>query len=279
MPPPQQPSASGANTHEVIPAEYGDDEAFVLASDLVHDAEGWTVRVDGEPVVAGPETDRPLEAVRDASPARTDADDGVRWTGEILLSSGVVVLLNGELAMLWRDDDAPEDAHRWQSPAGRCEGPPGETGLREFYEELVVLEGGRPAFVRFDERSPDYEDEYEAALRRVDRHAPPVEWERYEARVPEAAEPHLETVEVTCGDERWTDELLVFLDEDASTLECRFVVAVDVDDPQSLELLDGEFDRRVERHAPADVVAMDRDDLVPTDAYLADALYPDLLES
>lgn len=263
----------------MIPDEYADDEAFVLASEIRYrEDDGWTVRVEPDGAVAGPETDRSVTAVQSASLERTETESGVRWTGDILVSSGVIALLNGELAMLWRDDDAPSDAECWQSPAGRCEGPPGETALREFYEELVVIEDGRPAFVQVDERSAAYEEEYEAALRRVDRHAPPADWRRYDAEVPPAAEPFLETVEVTFGTQQWTETMLCFFDEEASTLELRFVVATDVEDPEALELLDGEFDRHVERFDPATAAAMDRDDLVPTDAHLAETLYPALAE-
>jgi 8-oxo-dGTP pyrophosphatase MutT (NUDIX family) len=261
-------------THEVP----GDDRAFLCASRIAYDApeDEWRIEVDPESPLVGPAADVDASALRESEVDRVGTERGYEYRGRLLFSAGVVVLVNGRVVLVRRDPDAPSDPGRWQSPAGRCEEPPGDTALRELYEELVVLEGDRPAFVVYDERSREFEGTYRSTLRRIDRPEPPSEWNRYRGSVPEAAAELSSTVAMEYGERTHTAEMVPFFDERNATLELRYVLAIEVPEPETLRFLDPEFGRTVRRFDPATVVGMDDRDLVPMERYLAETLYPEV---
>lgn len=258
----------------MIPDGYGNDEAFLFATEIGHDptADVWRIVVDPDESLVGPATDREVSALRAADCERVTTETGYAYRGQLLLSAGVVTLLNGQLVLLQRDADAPSDPGRWQSPAGRCDGPPGETALREFYEELLVFEGDTPVFIEYGGRSTDYEAVYQSRLESVAGPTDPDAWARYRGTVPEAVADEFATVELVYGDDTYTDEMLAVFDEASSTLELRYLVAAGVSAPERLRFVDPEYGRRVERFEPAAVAGM-TDELVPADAALAERLY------
>lgn len=264
----------------MIPDGYGDDEGFLFATEIEHDtvADEWYVRVEPESHLAGPAADIDVSTLRTTETRRVETDTGVEYHGRLLFSAGAVVVVNGQVVLIHRDSAAPSDPEKWQSPAGRCEEPPGETGFRELYEELIVLEEGNPVFIEATaaDWTQAFEETYEATLQRRGYESPPAEWTRYRGTVPDAARRQLATVILEYGSRRRTSEMLAFFDESNSTLELRHPIAVDVETPSALQFVDGEFDRTIRRFPPAAVAAMDREDLVPTDAHLADTLYPAL---
>lgn len=263
---------------KLVPDRYEDDTVFAAAERVVHDHEAnrWTLRVDpGEGLVGDP-VGTSVRDVQAERPERTTDGDVTVLEGPVLFSAGVVTLVDDRFALLYRDADAPTAPERWTSPAGRGDYDPGTTALKEFYEELLIVEDGTPVFVTFDERSSELEDAYAAALRGIGITTPPSEWHRVTGTTPERYRPHLSTVVTEIDSERYTDEMLVYYDEDANTLECRFVIAVDlpIDRGAALSFHDGEFDRTVRRFTRSEYCNLDRTDLVPTDAYLAHEVVP-----
>lgn len=262
----------------MIPDRYGDDQVFLFATEVEHDtaAEEWYIRVDPEDRLVGPAVDRDVATLRASDTRRVDTDTGYAYRGGILFSAGAVLVVNGQLVLLERDNAAPSDPGLWQSPAGRCEEQPGVTGYRELYEEVAIVEGDRPVFIEptSDDWSAPFEGTYAETLRRCGFEAPPDEWVHYRGTVPAAARSQTATVITEYGSQRYTCEMIAFFDEESSTLELRHPVAIEVDDPAALEFADGEFDRTVRRFPPEEVVSMaDDGDLVPTDTYLAETLY------
>lgn len=258
----------------MIPDEYGNDEAFLFATEIEHEISRnmWTIRVDPDSCLVGPAVDHDIKTIRDSNHDSTKTATGSRYNGRLLFSAGVVLLLNGQLVLLRRGANAPSDPGKWQSPAGRCDGPPGETALSELYEELVVLEGGCPVFVTHGERSKSFEPTYESALRRINHYVEPSKWNRYLGKRPLPAKDLFATVKLEYGAQSYTDKMVAFFDEDTSTLELRYVLETEVATPSTLKCVDSEFGRTVEMFAPSTVGKMNNK-LVPTDAYLADTLY------
>lgn len=261
----------------MIPDRFGNDEAFLFATEIEHDKSRnvWTIRVDPDCCLVGPAVDRDIKTLRTSHHDLTETSTGEQYSGRLLFSAGVVLLLNGKLVLLRRGPNAPSDPEKWQSPAGRCDGLPSETALSELYEELVVFENDHPVFVTYGERSNSLEPSYESALQRVDYYVEPDEWNRYSGTVPAPAKELLATIELEYGTEVYTDEMVAFFDQDASTLELRYVLKTEVATPSTIKCLDSEFGRTVELFEPETVIIMD-DKLVSTQAYLAEVLYPDL---
>lgn len=263
----------------MIPDKYGDDRAFLFATEIEHHpaAERWHIRVDPDDRLVGPAVDLDVETLQASKPRWIDTDTGYAYRGRILFSAGVVLVVNGQIVLLKRDSAAPSDPGQWQSPAGRCEEQPGVTGFRELYEEIAIAEGDRPVFIEptADDCSASFEGVYKETLRRCGFETSPDELVRYPGTVPAAARNQTATVITEYDSERYTCDMLAFFDEERSTLECRHPVAIEVDDPTALEFTDGEFDRVVRRFPPEDVISMAADgDLVPTDTHLAQTLYP-----
>jgi hypothetical protein len=263
----------------LVPERYDEDTVFAYASKVVHDeaAGQWTLYADPQDCLVGDPVGIPIDAVRAEQPSRTEIGGKTIYEGRILFSAGVIMIVNGQHVLIYRDEDAPTDQDRWTSPAGRGDHDPGTTALKEFYEELAVTEGGKPAFITVDERSAAFEDTYEATLRTVDQYAPPGEWRRVAGTTPERYRPYLSSVVTEFGDERCTDELLAYYDVTSNTLELRFVVNVDVT-PERAEAFafhDGEAGREVKWFTESELLDFDSDDLVPTDAYVARELLPE----
>ncbi|MEF8806782.1 hypothetical protein [Natronomonas sp.] len=257
----------------LVPDRYDDDAVFATADRVSHDAEAdrWTLRIDpGEGLVGAP-VGTPISDVQARRPTRTEDDDLTVLEGPVLFSAGVVTLVDGDFVLLYRDADASTDPERWTSPAGRGDHDPGTTALKEFYEELVILDGDTPVFVTVDDRSVALEEVYTAALRGIGNTTPPSEWDRVSASTPDRYRPYLSTVVTEVDGERFTDEMLAYYDAEANTLELRFVIALDLPNgrAEALSFADGEFDREVRRFTRSEYVALERADLVPTDAYMA----------
>jgi len=262
----------------MIPDEYGNDEAFLFASEIEHDIpqNRWIVRVNPDCCLVGPAVDRDVECIRNSEHNSTVTGSGKRYNGRLLFSAGVVLLLNGQLVLLRRGPNALTNPEKWQSPAGRCDAPPGKTALSELYEELVVIEDDQPVFIIYEGLSDSFEQTYEAALRRVDRYVEPAQWSRYSGSVPSQAEDFLAKIDFEYGTQQYSNEMVAFFNEEASTLELRHIIEVDVSNPETLRCIDSEYGREV---GLFDLDALDDvdDELVPTDAHLRKILYPSLI--
>lgn len=257
-----------------------DDAVFAVAERVVYDAEAnrWMLRIDPEEGLVGEPVGTPVADVQADPPDRTVSGDRTVLEGPVLFSAGVVTLIDGGFVLLYRDTGAPTAPERWTSPAGRGDHDPGTTALKEFYEELLILDEGTPVFVIVDDRSAALEDTYAAALDGVGITEPPSEWRRVAGATPERYRPHLSTVVTEVDDERYVDEMFAYYDEDVNTLEFRFVVEIEglTDRPDALSFRDGEFGRTVRQFSPEEYCALDREELVPTDAYLAREVVPKL---
>lgn len=258
---------------KLVPDHYDDDTVFATADRVSHDPEAdrWTLQVDPEKGLVGESMETSVEDVRARRPTRTEDGDLTVLEGPVLFSAGVVTLVDGEFVLLYRDANASTDPERWTSPAGRGDHDPGTTALKEFYEELVILDGETPVFATVDERSEKLEDVYAATVRDLGNTTPPSEWHRVPASTPDRYRPHLSTVVTDVDGERFTDEMLAFYDAEANTLELRFIVDIDLptERAESLSFRDGELDREVRRFTRNEYATLDRDDLVPTDAYVS----------
>jgi len=260
----------------LIPDEIPDDRAFLYATELTHDRtrDRWTLRIDPDSCFAGPAGEMEIEAIRTASLDRTESADTIQYTGRILFSAGVVLVFDGKLVLLRRGDRAPVDPGKWTSPAGRCEEPPLDTALKEFYEELVIRYGtdGRPVFVTAGDASARFTDVYASSLATTDGSETKDDWLTLPGITLETVRDHYTTIRTEYGDETFSSEMLAYFNEASNTFELRLAIAVET--PPELEttaftFYDAEFDRQIDRFGPEELEAKrNAGELVPTDEYL-----------
>lgn len=267
----------------LIPEQYEDDEVFAFASEVVHDRniDSWTIRIDPDEYLVGDTTGPTVDELRTERPSQTESGDRTVYRGRILVSAGVVTVVDTEYVLCRRSAEAPTDPGLWTSPAGRLDHDPASTARKEFYEELVLCVSETPVFVDLPGSEGVFEATYETTLRRVDASHSPETWYRFDAKTPERWRPHLSTVVTEFGSERWRDELFAFYDESANTLELRMVVSVDLRASLADDVWfrDGEYDRPVRRFSRDALVGMPDDDLVPTDAYISRTVLPAIDDS
>lgn len=265
----------------LVPDSIPDDRAFLYATELTHDRarNEWTLRIDPDACLAGPAGETAVETIRNAPLERTEDETGetVRYTGRILFSAGVVLVLDGKQVLLRRGDHAPTAPGKWTSPAGRCDGPPWDTALKEFYEELVILIGDdRPLFVTVGDASEHFRDVYASSLAATGWAGPPADWRSLPATTIAAAGDHYETIRTEYGVETFESEMLAYFDDASNTLELRLALAVEMPPDLPLETFtfrDPEFGREIRRFGPAALEAKRAAGaLVPTDAYLVATL-------
>ena len=94
-----------------------------------------------------------IDELRMANLREKTVGDQVIYEGKVLFSGGVILAVNDRILMLLRDRDAPVDPLKWTSPAGRCDREPLFASIKEFYEEVVIIDrkSGAPVFVTFSE--------------------------------------------------------------------------------------------------------------------------------
>lgn len=265
---------------KLVPDEYEADTVFATARRVVYDRieDRWTLQVNPKSGLVGKPVGTPIEECRENRPSRTVKGSATIFEGPMLFSAGVITLVGGQYVLLYRGSDAPTAPEKWTSPAGRGDHDPGMTALKEFYEELLVLENGNPVFIHFDDRSPDFESIYMSALRGAGVTTQPSECHRIDGATPERYRPYLSTVVTEVGDERYTEEMLVYHDESANTLELRFVIEADISTERVAQLTfhDGELNREVRRFSPREFMNLGPEELVSTDAYFASEITPEV---
>ncbi|GAA1069304.1 hypothetical protein GCM10009647_091480 [Streptomyces sanglieri] len=263
----------------LVPETYASDTVFLYASKVVHDLETdrWTLYIDPENCLAGEDT-TDVETLRNESPTISEEGSQRIFEGRMLFSSGIVFLVNDRFTLLQRDEAAPSDPGRWTSPAGRCEHDPATTALEEFYEELVATTDERPMFVRWDGRSGEYVETYQSTLSKLGNDTPADKWRSIRATVPNPFRQFFSTVVTQYGEREFRDELLTYYDEDANTLEFRFVLRISPSSEleSQLTFTDGEFNRDVDLFTLEEVQSMSSENLVPTDAYIAREILPSI---
>lgn len=266
----------------LVPDQYDDDTVFLYASRVVHDRDRdrWELHVDPDDCLAGA-VGPSIQGLQDVSPS-VEVDGRCRvYDGPMLFSAGVIFIVGDQHVLLRRGEKAPTDPGKWTSPAGRCEHDPGTTALEEFYEELVITARERPVFVtRNEDRSTSHVETYETTLVRVGIDASREAWHRLDGSVPELFRGHLSTIVTHYGDRVFTDEMLAYYAADVNTLELRFVLQVNPPSDLTSELSfhDGEFDRTVDLFDRETLRSMPTSKLVPTDAYLASEVLPELMD-
>jgi len=261
----------------LVPATYPSDTAYIYASKVVHDVEVdiWTVHICADNFLAGA-YNVPLETIQNESPAISEVGDRRIYEGRILLSSGVIFIVNDRFILIQRDERAPSDPGKWTSPAGRCEHDPGTTAIKEFYEELVVMTGEEPVFCRWDGRSNDFEETYQNTLAQLGNDISTDEWRSIEATMPNSFQEYFSTVITYHGGSKFCDELLTYYDEDSNTLEFRFVLRITPSSKleSQLRFADGELNRDVELFTVEEVKSMNSGYLTPTDSYISQEILP-----
>lgn len=262
---------------ERIPATQR-DKRFFYASEIRHDAQNgeWHIRIDPEDCLTGysdvVDEDPQLGEISDRSLTVREMVDATVYEGPILLSAGVVLCVGDRFVLFERDADAPVAPLTWTSPAGRCDTTPIRTALGELYEELLISADGRPAVVA----PPDHEpvtDVYDRTLRWNGIDTDPDDWVRVDAVTPDQFADLQATVITEYGDERHKTMFWPYLDETNSTLELRKIYRIETpEDVNSLRFEDAEFDRRTGVLTKSELLAMDDDELVPTNRAFRDTL-------
>lgn len=268
---------TGEEMRERIPATQR-DELFFYASEIrgVPESDEWHIQIDPEDCLTGysdvVNEDPQLGEISDRSLTVREEADAKVYRGPILISAGVVLCVGDRFVLFERDADAPVAPLKWTSPAGRCDTTPIRTALGELYEELLISADGRPAVVSPPNREP-ITDVYDETLRSNGVTAEPDEWIRIDATEPDQFADLQATVTTEYGDERHRSRFWPYLDETNSTLELRKIYRVETpENSRSLRFEDAEFDRRTGVLTKSEFLAMDDDDLVPTDRAFRDRL-------
>lgn|GEM_PF-1874392 len=264
-----------------------DDTVFFYAtkveknSDLI-----WSVDVDPAAclvsMAANTEGLPTVNDLREGSLQKTVEHDRIIYQGKVLLSSGIILAVNGKILMLLRDDEAPVDPLKWTSAAGRCDREPFLTALKEFYEEVILFDrvSGKPVFVIFPEN--DYLEEakeiYRTTLARKGFKHLVTEWVFINADVDchhsslfQQVRTRFTSGEIT-GDgtpEIFTDMFFPFMDEENNTLELRLLASVSIPDKTEFQLAfcDGEYKRTVKLFTVEDFMRMEDSSLVGMMSY------------
>lgn len=255
-----------------------DDSAYFRAERVVVDdaKDRWTIHVDPEDrLVARNETDvdgLTVSGIQRTTPTITEDGSRTVYQGPVLFSGGVIVRINGQFVLIYRDAGAGTSPKMWTSPAGRGDRDPATTALKEFYEELAVVAGGDPVLVDVENRSEAFEDVYERTLETVGDYAPPDEWIRVSESVPDRVENALTTVITKYGSQRFEDRMLATYVPETNTVELRFFVDVQLE-ADDIEWYDAELGRRVERFTSEEVKELAANEtLVPPDRNLLQQL-------
>lgn len=245
-----------------------DDKVYFFAKELVHDLQdgSWLMKVNpAAGLVCMKENQQGWPTVQDLRRERAQEEWRGRqaiYTGRILFSAGVILLLNGKILLFQRDAEALVDPRLWTTPAGRCDREPQMTAYKEFYEEVIILDGSqnRPVLIIFQgsEVYLDYlKKVYAKTLRRQGFAWPVAQWASWHAAPLELPAPLIQTVRVQVegGEtghgqtvpEAYEGRFLVFWDQNHNTLELRSVVSLEIPPEQEagLKLMDGEFNRPV----------------------------------
>ena len=271
--------AKRSKMNEYILPEWN-DKLFFYGRRLVHEQaqRTWHLTVVPEDCLAGYEAGEyglpTLSDLRRQKPGKTLRGETRKYEGRILFSAGVILIINDKIVLAQRTADAAVDPLKWTCPAGRCDGDPGRTALKEFYEELVVLDGCVPIFIDFGHR--ELADIYRQTLIRI---SPNVcmdsdEWSTMAPDELPGLESLLSTVRTTFGDEVFNDRFMVYWDEPGNVLEMRHITALRL--PPEIEnriiLKDGERDRPVKLFPMKEFLMMEPSVLVPAMAYFQTAI-------
>lgn len=255
-----------------------DDSAYFRAEQVVVDEsrDRWTIHVDPDDCLVvrdEPGADVPtVSEIQQTTPAITETGTRTVYQGPVLFSGGVIIRINGQFVLIYRDAEASTSPQMWTSPAGRGDRDPATTALKEFYEELAVVAGGDPVLVDIGNRSESFEDVYERTLETVGEYAPPDEWTRVTASVPGRVENALSTVVTEYGSQQFEDRMLATYVPETNTVELRFFVDVQLE-TDDLECYDAELGRRVERFTSEEVEELATNEtLVPPDRNLLQQL-------
>lgn len=123
-----------------------DDIAFLYASRVVIDylKNRIDVEIDKDKCIVNMyknELDLPsIDEIRHENPLIVKTPYKVEIEGRILLSSGVITIINNKLLLLQRDAQAKYDPLKWTMPAGRCDRDIEFTAIKEYFEEVFFTD-------------------------------------------------------------------------------------------------------------------------------------------
>jgi len=121
--------------------EHLDDGVFWVASQIKQSGCVLDIYIEDQYVVGFSEHCRddliqPIDSFR----RKRDANTLSLGIPKVLVSSGSILLVNGEMLVKQRTLDAKHDPGAWTTPAGRCDHTVYETALKETVEEINITD-------------------------------------------------------------------------------------------------------------------------------------------
>lgn len=274
-----------------IPQRYN-DKVFFYCNELRHDQneKAWEIYVNPEDYMVAldeevKKIDKSLEKLptiielRKQKPQGFKKDNTISYKGKILFSSGVILIINGKILMLQRSKNTT-DPEKWTSPAGRCDLDPELTGLKEFYEELILInkKERKPIFVKIGSDDLSIKEIYKNTLKKKkelgDINISEDNWSRLKIETTTEYRSLLESVTTKFGNTLFKGNFLAYLDEENNTLELRILAELKVDEREleNMEFLNGEGKGPCRLFSLDEFVKMDDAKLVPTMIYFRDII-------
>ncbi|MCL4537563.1 MAG: NUDIX hydrolase [Nitrospirae bacterium] len=266
------------------------DKVFFYCNELRHDQneKAWEIYVNPEDCLVAldeevKKIDKSLEKLptvielRKQKPQGFKKDNTISYKGNILFSSGVILIINGKILMLQRSKNTI-DPEKWTSPAGRCDLDPELTGLKEFYEELILInkKERKPIFVKIGSDYLAIKKIYKNTLEKKkelgDIDISEDNWFQLEAETSTEYRSLLESVTTKFGSTLFKGKFLAYLDEENNTLELRILAELKVDEREleNMEFLNGEREYPCRLFSLDEFVKMDNAKLVPAIIYFRD---------
>ncbi len=277
------------NTH--IPQKW-DDQVFYFARKLeFRKNRGWSIIIDPNECLVGmqPLSDEmpDIYELRSSQVKRTVFSDGFDIEGRILISGGVLLLIKDKYLLFFRDSEAPVAPEKWTSAAGRLDRAPLLTALKEFYEEVIILNNYSNQPVFLDIQGVPYKDEiiniYRMTLRGKGYPDAPAKWNTLKGVINNAMLSHTNNVNIRFGDDYIDCSLsgkvkfLSFFIKETNTLELLLPVKVEESDIHiPLLFIDGEYERKFQLFSSKDLFQISDENLVFTMVEVKKILQGDL---
>lgn len=271
--------------NDFIPEKW-DDMVFFFAEEIYFNKKsGWDITINPDNCRVGMkslEKDMPdIATLRKEKPQKCESKDGSLMCGRILLSAGVIFFVENKLVLFRRDEQAPVAPLKWTTPAGRLDRAPLYCALKEFYEELIMLDehSGKPVF--FQIPGLPYANElrtvYEQTLKRKGENTSQNEWLIIDCEPGVSYFTDTQPVSVRFECETISSFEIRFwpiYDEENNTLELMLPLTVESQALVDIKLLfkDGEYQRINKLYELDEFLRLSDTDLVNTAIILKDHL-------
>jgi hypothetical protein len=279
------PLVQGLYMNRFIPESLNDMVFFYAGRVVKKRDSGWSIYVDSDNCLVSLDEMEGMPSIdefRMADLQEKTVDEQVIYEGKVLFSGGVILTINDRILMLLRDRDARVDPLKWTSPAGRCDREPLFTSIKEFYEEVIIIDrkSGVPVFVTFSEGQAyarELETVYAKTLKVKGLEDNVEKWDFVRARSSDRYNLDIDVVCTYFGPfensggsrigETFEGRFFTFFNKEDNTLELRLSTSVcfpfEVED--RLEFLDGEkYGRSVRLFSEQDFLELGKASLVDT---------------